>query len=89
MDLKITPTTINALHMVAAILPSAAASALLGSGGNTYIATSLFASTVLSAVAQSFHFSATTRNIINNLPMIVAAVSKAAETNVADVVDAK
>jgi hypothetical protein len=89
MNFKITPAAVNALHVVAAILPTAAGSAILGGGGNTAIAITLFASSILSALAQSFHFSASATNLINNLPMIVAAVIKAAETPAIEVPEKK
>jgi hypothetical protein len=80
MALKINPTALNAIHVGAAAIPSGCAMALLGSGGNTYIALALFSSAILSALAQSLHFNGATTNVINNLPMIIAAVQKAAET---------
>jgi hypothetical protein len=39
----------------------------------------LFSSAILSALAQSLHFNSATVSVINNLPMIIAAVQKAAE----------
>ena len=79
MAISINPTAFNAIHVGAAAIPSGCAMALLGSGGNTYIALALFSSAILSALAQSLHFNSATVSVINNLPMIIAAVQKAAE----------
>lgn len=74
MNFQITPTVHNAIQVAATAIPGAIATAIIGSGGNNYMAGALFLSTVLSALSQALHFNNTTNNIIHSLPAIVAAV---------------
>ena len=77
MSFQIGPSTLNAIHVAAAAIPAASATALVGSGGSTWIALALFASSILSATAQTLHFSGAANNLIKNLPQIVMVVQAA------------
>lgn len=81
MSFQIGPSTLNAIHVAAAAIPAASATALVGSGGSTWIALALFASSILSATAQTFHFSGAANNLIKNLPQIVMALQMAMNDN--------
>jgi hypothetical protein len=74
MKFEISPTVHNAVQVAATAIPGAIATAIIGGGGNNYMAGALFLSSVLSALSQALHFSNTTNNVIHSLPAIVAAV---------------
>jgi len=80
MRFQISPNALNVIHLATAAIPGAVATALVSGGGNNALAASLFASAILSAIAQACHFSATTVSVINALPALTAQLTTTTPT---------
>jgi hypothetical protein len=89
MGIQINPAALNVVHVAAAAIPSAIATALVSGGGNNYYACALFVSSILGAIAQVCHFNKTTVAVVQSIPAIVAQLSTVADNAAPVTGDAK